>query len=70
MTSPLGESSQSLSPRHAVVWSDVEAVDWSVSKNIERSSLMGRQAQGDIKRHELKFESFSIQHSSYRMSEL
>jgi hypothetical protein len=54
MRSPLGKASQLLLPHHVVMWSDVEAVDWSVSKNIERGSLMGRQAQGAIKRHGLR----------------
>jgi hypothetical protein len=54
MTSPLGDASRSLYPRHAAMSSYLEATDWSVSNNIDRSFLRGRQAQGDIRRHELK----------------
>jgi hypothetical protein len=39
----------------------MEIADWSVLKNIERSSLMGREAQGDIKRYAL-----SIEHSVFK----
>jgi hypothetical protein len=39
----------------------MEHADWSVSNHLDSISLMGRQTQGVIKRHELKSESLSIQ---------